>query len=242
MPRVSVNVRDGLEELLPRRLRCPVAVSAAETATAASIIEDLGIPHTEVGTLLVNGTPAPVTCRPADGDELTVHPVRRETDRGAAAPRFVLDVHLGKLARLLRLLGFDTTWSRDAGDAHLSATAAREDRILLSRDRGLLKRREVEKGCLVRSQNPRRQLDEVAERYGLYGRLAPFSRCLVCNAPLRLDAGAPSDRGAGGGSCPSCGRQYWRGSHWTALNAIVEEVRGGTGLPPSPHPRTTARM
>ena len=190
MPRVTVNVYGGLEDLLKRGLPRPVVVTAAEGATAGSIIEDLGIPHTEIGRVTVNGRACALTCRPADGDEVTVAPRGRQTSREASPPRFVLDVHLGRLARLLRLLGFDTAWSRDAADAHLAATAAREDRILLSRDRGLLKRREVEKGCLVRSQDPRRQLDEVAERYGLRGRLAPFSRCMVCNAPLRLDVGA----------------------------------------------------
>ena len=242
MPRVSVNARDGLEELLRRGQPRPLVVTAAEGATAGSIIEDLGIPHTEIGAVQINGKPCPTTARTVDGDELTVHPVVEIADRGEAPPRFLLDVHLGRLARLLRLLGFDAAWSRDAADADLAAAANREHRVLLSRDRGLLKRREVRRGCLVRSQDPRRQLDEVTERYGLRGRLSPFSRCLVCNAPLRLDAGAPIDRGAGGGSCPSCGRRYWRGSHWRSMNAIVEEISGGASRPPSPHPRKTARM
>jgi uncharacterized protein with PIN domain len=228
MPRVSVNVRDGLEELLPRRLRRPVVVTAAERATAVAIIEDLGIPHTEIGALSVNGRPATLACQPADGDEMTVHPVGREAAHDAAPPRFVLDVHLGRLARLLRLLGFDTEWSRDAADAALAGIASREGRILLSRDRGLLKRRNVRRGCLVRSQDPRLQLDEVVERYGLRGHLAPFSRCLVCNTRLSRSRNLPggTDGGPAGG-CPSCGRRYWRGSHWKALNAIVEEVRAG---------------
>jgi uncharacterized protein len=228
MPRVSVNVRDGLEQLLPHRMPNPVTVYAAETATASSIIEDLGIPHTEVGELIINGTPAPLTSRPADGDALTVHMIRRASARDTAPPRFVLDVHLGKLARRLRLLGFDTAWSRDATDATLAAIAGRENRILLSRDRGLLKRREVRRGGLVWSQDPRLQLAEVAERYGLRDRLAPFSRCIVCNGILSRDEGSTGRSDAGGrGKCASCGRQYWRGSHSTGLNAIVEEVRGG---------------
>ena len=174
---------------------------------------------------------------------LTVHPIRRAAERDPAPPRFVLEVHLGKLARLLRLLGFDTTWSRDAGDAHLAATAAREDRILLSRDRGLLKRREVEKGCLVRSQDPRLQLVEVAERYGLRDRLAPFSRCMACNAPLaRVEVPPNRPDGSSRGRCTSCGRQYWRGSHWPALNAIVEDIRGGERRAARDQPRSTARM
>ncbi|OHD73400.1 MAG: hypothetical protein A2177_13165 [Spirochaetes bacterium RBG_13_68_11] len=243
MPRVSVNVRDGLEGLLPRRLRRPVVVTAAENATAAAIIEDLGIPHTEVGILLVNGRPAVLTCRPADGDELTVHPARREADRNTGPPRFILDVHLGRLARLLRLLGFDTAWSRDAADAALAGIASREDRILLSRDRGLLKRREVRRGCLVWSQDPRLQLVEVVERYGLRDRLEPFSRCMVCNAPLSRAEDLPNGTdGSTVGCCHTCGRRYWRGSHWKALNAIVEQFRSGARRSPPDQDRKTARM
>jgi uncharacterized protein with PIN domain len=243
MPRISVNVRDGLEGLLPRKLRRPVVVTAAENATAAAIIEDLGIPHTEVGILLVNGRPAVLTCRPADGDELTVHPFRREADRDTAPPRFVLDVHLGRLARLLRLLGFDTTWSRDTADATLACIASREDRILLSRDRGLLKRKEVRRGCLVGSQDPRLQLVEVVERYGLRDHLAPFSRCMVCNTPLSRVEDLPNGTdGSPIGCCPSCGRRYWRGSHWRTLSAIVEQVRSGASRSSPDHDRMTARM
>jgi uncharacterized protein with PIN domain len=233
MPRVSVHFRDGLEKLLPRRLHRPVVVTAPCTVTAAAIIEDLGIPRTEVGGLFVNGRPVALTFRPADGDEMTVYPVRREADLDAAPPCFVLDVHLGRLARLLRLLGFDTEWSRDAADATLAGIARREGRILLSRDRGLLKRKEVRRGCLVWSQDPRRQLDEVVERYDLRSRLAPFSRCMVCNTPLARVGDLPGDSHAAStgmptGGCPSCGRRYWRGSHWRSMNAIVEEIREGT--------------
>jgi uncharacterized protein with PIN domain len=226
MPTVSLRFCGTLDELLPRGRRNPVVVAAPEGATAGAIIEDLGVPHTEIGVLEAGGRAVPLTFRPADGDALVVHPVDVLARQPGTRPRFVLDVHLGRLARYLRLLGFDAAWSRDSADADLAAAAAREDRILLSRDRGLLKRREVRQGCLVRSQEPRRQLDEIAERYRLGVRLSPFSRCLVCNASLIPAADAPTDPRVTGG-CPSCGRHYWRGSHWQRLNAIVEEIRAG---------------
>jgi uncharacterized protein with PIN domain len=242
MPRVSLRCHGDLDDLLPRGRRSPLAIAAPDGATAGAIVEDLGIPHTEIGTLSANGHPVPLAWRPAEGDELAVYPVGPPATRCGAPPRFLLDVHLGRLARLLRLLGFDAAWSRDAVDADLAAVAAREGRVLLSRDRGLLKRREVHRGCLVRSQEPRRQLVQIAERYGLKGCLAPFSRCLVCNAPLSL-AADPSTGSSGGvtGGCPSCGRRYWRGSHWHRLNAVVEEIRCGTGHRRTPRDRTTAR-
>jgi len=230
MPRVSLWFHGDLEELLPHGRRNPVVVAAPHGASAVAIVEDLGIPHTEIGALSAGGRPVALAYRPADDDELAVHPFRPCVAGGGERPRFVLDVHLGRLARLLRLLGFDAAWCRDAADASLAAVAVREDRILLSRDRGLLKRREVLRGCLVRSQEPRRQLREITERYGLGGCLAPFSRCLVCNAPLCLAADPQTGRSGGvTGGCPSCGRRYWRGSHWQRLNAVVEEVRGCSG-------------
>jgi uncharacterized protein with PIN domain len=243
MPRVSLTFHGTLEELLPRGRRSPVAVAAPEAATVGAIIEDLGIPHTEIGGLSINGRSGPLSSRLVDGDEADVHPVGSETALCLAFPRFVLDVHLGRLARFLRLLGFDAAWSRDAADPDLASAAAREDRILLSRDRGLLKRREVRKGCLVRSQEPRRQLDEIVERYGLADHLAPISRCLVCNAPLnRVGDLSSGPDGSPVGCCPSCGRRYWRGSHWRALNAIVEQVRSGASRTAPDHTRKTERM
>jgi uncharacterized protein with PIN domain len=235
MPRVTLTIIGGLEELLPRGRRTPLAIDAPAGATVGAIVEDLGIPHTEIGGLRLNGRPCALARRPADGDELAVHPSGPQPCRDEAPPRFLLDVHLGRLARLLRLLGFDSEWSRDAGDGELAAAARREDRILLSRDRGLLKRRDVRMGCLVRSQDPRVQLDEVVVRYYLRGQLAPFSRCLVCNAALTRIGGPSTAADAGpAGGCPSCGRRYWRGSHWHRLNAIVEEVRTGSASRASP--------
>jgi len=228
MPRVSLRFHGDLEDLLTRGRRGCVAIDAPEGATAGAIIEDLGIPHTEIGEVTVDGERRPLSWMPRDGDVVIVHPAEPGSTSETSPPTFVVDVHLGRLARLLRLLGFDAAWSADASDADLAATAAHEGRILLSRDRGLLKRREVRHGCLVRSQDPRRQLGEVAARYRLRTRMTPFSRCLVCNAMLARSTDVPTGQPvAATGWCPSCGRRYWRGSHWQALAAIVEDIRCG---------------
>ena len=226
MPRVTVRLDPILEDLLRPPRRGPLEVSAPPGATLVAVLEDLDIPRTEIGLVTVNDRPGSPADLVSDDDEIAVSAVPAEPC--AAPPRFVLDVHLGRLARLLRLLGFDTAWRREADDADLAAASTREDRILLSRDRGLLKRRGVRRGCLVRSQTPREQLGQVVARYGLRGLLAPFSRCLVCNAPLeRAVSGlATSDRGTGG-RCSGCGRRYWRGSHWEAMGRLVEEIRRG---------------
>jgi uncharacterized protein with PIN domain len=224
MPRVTVRLDRSLEDLLRPPLRGRHSIAAPPGATLLAVVEDLGIPRTEIGSMTVNGRPGSPADLPSEGDEVVVEAVPAESC--SAPPRFLLDVHLGRLARLLRLLGFDATWRRDADDAGLAAESAREGCILLSRDRGLLKRREVPRGCLVRSQTAREQLEQVVARYGLRGMLAPFSRCLVCNAVLErvLQGGAGP---ATGGRCPGCDRRYWRGSHWDAMESLVEEIRRG---------------
>jgi uncharacterized protein with PIN domain len=226
MPRVTVRLDPSLEDLLRPPRRGPRTVAVPPGATLLAVLEDLGIPRTEIGPMIVNGRPGSPADKVSEGDEVAVEAV--PAGSCPTPPRFLLDVHLGRLARLLRLVGFDAAWRGDADDAWLAATSAGEDRILLSRDRGLLKRREVPRGCLVRSQAPREQLEQVVARYGLRGTLAPFSRCLVCNAVLERAAQGEADR-ATAGRCPGCGRCYWRGSHWEAMERLVQEIRrGGT--------------
>jgi uncharacterized protein len=225
MPRVIVILDRNLEALLRPPRRGLLEVSVPTGASVLTLIEDLGIPRTEIRGLAVDGRSVPPGFHPAEGSRIDASGV--VTEPCFEPPRFILDVHLGRLARLLRLLGFDTTWSREATDAALAACSSREGRILLSRDRGLLKRRELRQGCLVRSQSSREQVTQIVARYALRGLLSPFSRCLVCNSPLEYQVHGES-RGTprAAGRCTGCGRRYWRGSHWEAMRIIVEEIRG----------------
>src|SRR5262245_4884503 len=150
-------------------------------------------PLTEVDFVIVTGESVDFTYRVHDGDRIAVYPVFEALDIRPIAmvrpeplrePRFFADVHLGRLARHLRLLGFDTAYECNCDDARLAATAAAERRIILTRDSGLLKRNVVTHGLFVRAQQPRAQLLEVARRLQLISRLNPFTRCLVCNAAL----------------------------------------------------------
>jgi uncharacterized protein with PIN domain len=141
-------------------------------------------------------------------------------------PRFILDVHLGKLASYLRLLGFDTLYRNDYSDTELARTAQSEGRILLTRDGPLLRRRFVRSGYHPRSTNPEEQVREVVERFHLHGRARPWTRCLACNGDLRpvskedvLHLLEPRtrlyyDRFR---QCTTCGRIYWEGTHFKAL-------------------------
>ncbi len=212
-----------------------------ERASIKDMIESLGVPHTEVDLLLINGESAGFDVIVQDGDRVSVYPrftalaigdISRVRP-GPAELRFVLDVHLGKLAAYLRLLGFDATLPDDHDDANLARISEAEHRILLTRDRGLLKRRQVTHGYCPRSTVPREQLIEVVRRFDLAGRVRPFTRCLHCNGALEtVEKGAVADRLQPGTAryyqefrrCRACGRIYWQGSHYDRLAAVVEEA------------------
>lgn len=221
----------------------PIERALEPTASVKDAIERLGIPHTEVLGIEVNGRFVGFGRRLAAGDEVRVFSQSAVVPRGARLgpsyegwePRFVLDVHLGTLARRLRLLGFDSVYDRRLGDPELARLAHSEDRALLTRDRGLLERNEVERGHLVRSTVPRLQLQEGLTRFDLRARFAPFTRCIRCNAPIEpTESAAVADRLAPGVlrdfdelfRCSGCGQPYWRGSHYERLVALVESLRG----------------
>jgi hypothetical protein len=227
-----------LNELLPWKVRQrDTAHLFRPPASLKDRIEAQGIPHTEVDLILVNGQPAGFDRRLQDGDRVSVYPflakgpsplpLRPPYPRG----RFILDQHLARLAAYLRLLGLDTLhWAR-AEDATLARIAVAEERILLTRDKGLLMRKVVVHGGFVRARAPREQVLEVLHRFGAPERLAPFSRCLVCNAPLRdADPAAVRDRLPAGTrgvyhrfwSCPSCARVFWEGPHVRRMQGWVD--------------------
>jgi uncharacterized protein with PIN domain len=239
--RVEVRCYEELNDFLPPGLRkrsFPWPLYRGQTAK--SLVESLGIPHTEVDLLLVNGRSVGFRHRLAVGDRLAVYPVfeslelsgsSRVRPRPLRTVRFVLDVHLGSLARLLRLAGFDSLYDNRWEDRTLSRLARQDGRILLTRDRGLLMRAEVTHGYCLRSPHPPAQLSEVLARFDLGRRLSPFSLCLVCNRGLqRLPRRRARERVPAAvarryrrfRACPQCGRVYWRGSHWERMRRFLE--------------------
>ncbi|MFG2290725.1 Mut7-C RNAse domain-containing protein [Streptomyces sp. NPDC048595] len=210
--------------------RTPVVTDGA--STLGHVVESLGVPLTEVGRFVVDGTEVPASHIPGAGESIEVYGVERPQRVPGAPLRFLLDVHLGTLARRLRLLGVDASYTNeDPGDAALAALSAKEQRVLLSRDRGLLRRREIWAGAFIYSDRPDDQLRDVLERFA--PTLAPWTRCTACNGPL-ADADKDSVRehlehGTQRtydvfAQCTSCGRVYWRGAHHSRLEAIVEKA------------------
>jgi uncharacterized protein len=211
-------------------------------AAVKDLIEAIGVPHTEVDLILANGESVGFDYRVQDGDRISVYPVFETLDitpilRVRPEPlrriRFVLDTHLGRLAAYLRLLGFDTLYRNDYLDEQLAHLSQAERRILLTRDRGLLKRSQVTHGYCVRATNPQQQLAEVVHRFDLAGAARPFTRCLRCNGLLHpipavaAGHGLPSVTGEHHekySQCESCERVYWPGSHYRRMQRLLDGI------------------
>lgn len=210
-------------------------------------VEALGVPHTEVELILVNGESVGWERRLRPGDRVAVYPVFECLDvsplvRLRAAPlrrpAFVLDVHLGKLARRMRLLGLDCRWGNDLDDPEIVEISVGEGRTILTRDVGLLQVGRVTHGYWVRATDPEEQLSEVLARFDLYGSVAPFTRCMACNGRVRpVEKAAvqeklpPKTRRYYNEffQCSQCGKVYWKGAHWERLKEMVDKaVRFGS--------------
>ena len=229
-PEIQVEFAPELCLFLPNGRRAGAsAVTTDGVSTLGHVVESLGVPLTEVGTLVVDGREVPVSHIPTAGEAVTVHPVRHPQRVPGAPLRFLLDVHLGTLARRLRLLGVDTAYeSTDIGDPALAALSAAEQRVMLSRDRGLLRRRELWAGAYVYSTRPDDQLRDVLDRFR--PELRPWTRCSACNGLLTAATkDEVADQLEGGtqrsydvfAQCTQCKRAYWKGAHHEQLVAIV---------------------
>jgi uncharacterized protein with PIN domain len=234
--------------LPPERRGAPLTVDVPETATIKDVVEAQGVPHTEVDLLLAGDAPVDFAYRGRDGERIAVFPPFRRLDLDASAlrppyageARFVLDTHLGALATTLRLLGFDALYRNDAADPDLAAVAAAEGRILLTRDRGLLKRGNVTYGYHVWATAPECQAVAVLHRFRLFDAVVPFRRCLPCNGLLApVPKAAVEDRLPPRTRryyddfvrCAACGRVYWRGAHFRRMAGLVERLLARRPLP-----------
>jgi uncharacterized protein with PIN domain/sulfur carrier protein ThiS len=197
------------------------------------LVESFGIPHTEVATILVNGSPLDSSYQVEDGDQVQVFPILSEKLPGD--PRFILDNHLGRLAVYLRMLGFDSLYRNDFQDEELARLADEQERILLTRDRRLLMRNLVKRGYWLRSKAPQEQLVEVVHRYDLGSRASPYRRCMHCNGVLQpvekeavLDRLQPLTRQYFDDFRMStdCRQIYWKGSHYEHMQRLIEQVIG----------------
>ncbi len=208
------------------------------------MIEALGVPHTEVEAIIARGVSVDFSYIVSDSDRLDVYPRSFTSPMPLVAlrppivgePQFVLDTHLGQLAVYLRMLGFDTLYRNDYADDELARISDEENRVLLTRDRGLLKRGRVTHGYYVRNIKPQRQAIEIVDRYQLRPTVQPLRRCIRCNNLLqKVDKQQIADRLAPKtrefyndfSICTSCDRIYWKGSHYEPMRQFIEYVLHG---------------
>jgi uncharacterized protein with PIN domain/sulfur carrier protein ThiS len=237
---VVLRFYEELNDFIDReRRKRPYAVSFAEPRSVKDLIESEGVPHTEVDLILANGESVGFDYRVRDGDRISVYPVFECFDIAAMSRlgrpplrecRFVADVHVKALVRRLRFLGFDCLYDRRWDDAELARISAAENRILLTRDRGLLKRAIVTHGICLHSDQPDEQLREVLARLDLRGALRPFCRCAVCNGRLEPAASETVKNEVPARTyrhvheyyrCAGCGKVFWKGTHWPRLQRIL---------------------
>lgn len=248
MATATFTIYDDLNFFLPRRQKNkPITHSWEWKASIKDMIESLGVPHPEIDLIIVNDASVNFDYIMQDGDDVHVypipyyetHPIENKTriiPEFEGRPQFILDTHLGRLASYLRMMGFDTLYRNDYPDDELAEVSNAEQRILLTRDIGLLKRSLVVHGYYVRNTNPRKRLHEIAHRYHLIKKIEPFKFCMRCNGLLNpVDKADIIDQIPAKTAefytefhqCDTCEQIYWKGSHYIKMEKLLDEVING---------------
>lgn len=240
---VQIRFYEELNDFLPHKLRKRDNIFALQVnQTVKDAIEAAGVPHTEVDLILVNSKSVNFDYVLQDGDRISVYPVFESLDisplvRLRPEPlretKFILDVHLGKLCRFLRMLGFDTYYRNDLDDPEIIERSVSENRIILTRDLGILKNGKVTHGYFLRSQDSKKQLQEVINRFDLKNQVKPFKRCMECNGPMgKVDKKEIEHQLKEGTKkcyndffqCRLCKKVYWEGSHYESMLVFINSV------------------
>lgn len=243
MLRITLRFYGDLNDLLFRNFTGPTVDRRLPAPTSVKdLVEGCGVPHTEVEYLLADGRPVDLSYLVRKNQRVVVYPFFNNIDlpenerlqnSQLSTDRFLADANLGKLARYLRLAGFDTAYHREGSDREIIRQMVEEERILLSRDRKLLMHKEVEHGYLPRSDDPARQLKEVLHRFDFFSRVKPFTRCSRCNGILQH---VSKEEITGQlepltklhfnrfSQCTGCGQIYWAGSHLQRLSSELREI------------------
>jgi uncharacterized protein with PIN domain len=229
--KATFTIIDELNDFLPHyRKNISFILEFEPHQSLKHLIESLGVPHTEFGRVLVNGQLTESTCRLQDDNLITVYPADSPLDGEAC---FILDNHLGQLATYLRMLGFDCLYRNDYQDDELARVSIEQRRVLLTRDRRLLMRKQIRRGYCIHQTDPRRQAAELLRRFKLFGLVKPFQRCLRCNNPLQpvakqaiIERLEPLTKQYYNEFhiCPSCNQIYWKGSHFEHMQQMILEM------------------
>ena len=240
---VQIRFYEELNDFLPpEKRKISFQHHFKQSGSIKDMIEALGVPHTEIDLILVNGKSVDFDYPVQDGDHISVYPVFESLDISPVTrlrpiplrhTRFVLDTHLGRLAAYLRMFGFDTLYQNDYDDPTLADVSATEHRILLTRDRQLLMRKQVTHGYFVRETHPQKQLLEVISRFDLYKSQQPFSRCMHCNGEILpvakekiLSHLMPRTKTWCNEfwQCNQCHKIYWKGTHYQRMQQLITSI------------------
>jgi uncharacterized protein with PIN domain/sulfur carrier protein ThiS len=240
MKTVSIRFYEELNDFLPqnkKKKRYNINISGKQAIK--DLIESQGVPHTEIDLILINSQPVPFSQIINDGDDISVYPVFESLDisgitplenRPLRNPGFILDVHLGRLAKYLRVMGFDTLYSNNFSDNEIVEISANEKRIILTRDKGLLMRNAVQRGYWVRNTSVKEQAFEVIRKFNFFSLISPFKRCIECNALIKPVSKESIINFIQPGTkkyfneffqCTGCRKVYWKGSHYGRMNEFI---------------------
>lgn len=214
-----------------------------DRASVKDMIEALGVPHTEIDLILVNGKSVHFKYIIKDGDDISVYPVFESLDitnvqhlrpEPLREPKFIVDEHLGKLGKYLRMLGFDTFYKNNYRQGELVDLSLSEKRTILTKDKSVLKRTDVTHGYFVRHTDVDNQVKETIIRFDLQKDIKEFTRCMECNELLRLieketiiDQIPPKvaewqDKFY---RCSNCNKIYWQGTHHQKMNSFIQSIK-----------------
>ena len=256
LSQINIRFHQGLNEFLqPVQRKTNFNFELKKARSIKDLIESIGVPHTEVDLIFVNGKSVDFNYRVQDGDRISVYPIIESLDispiksplkssllhcqpKPLDEPMFILDVHLGRLAAYLRMLGFNTLYRNDYDDPELANISADEHRILLTCDRKLLMRKQVSYGYFVRARQPQQQILEILARFDLYHKQKPFTRCMLCNGKTRpVNKQEIKSRLLPKTQkyydkfyqCESCGKIYWQGSHYLKMQEMINKMKVAAG-------------
>jgi uncharacterized protein with PIN domain len=241
---IQIRFYEELNDFLPRKFRKTIFEHSFNgNMTIKDIIEAIGVPHTEIDLILANGKSEDFLYKPGENDLISVYPLFESLDisnvtrlrpKPLRETKFILDVHLGKLAKYLRMIGFDTLYENDYTDPFIIDMAIKDKRIILTRDIGILKNKQVTHGYYVRETQPKKQLSEVIDRFDLQNNINVLSLCMECNGRIAnvekeriIDQLQPKTRKYFHDffQCTSCKKIYWEGSHYKNMLSQVRMVR-----------------
>ncbi len=240
---IKIRFYEELNDFLPaekRKIRFEVNLPGR--VSIKDFIESLGVPHTEIDLILVNGSSVNFNYILKEGDDISVYPefesmdiadLQRLRPEPLRQPKFILDVHLGKLAKFMRILGYDTLYEMDYEDDQIVEISLEQKRTILTRDLGILKRGVVTHGYFVRNTEPEKQIVEILNRFQLENRIEMFSRCLECNSEIReIEKSKIVERIPPKVAnhydqfyyCDKCDKIYWKGSHYEKMRSVVSSL------------------